>query len=67
MGHFLFCILHLLAIVFGVIGLFLTIPLHLIYCAIKAPKETLRADGKKRTGGLLGGMWDEFVVNYKNE
>lgn len=34
MGHLLFCVLHLCALLFGFIGLFLTIPLHLIYGAI---------------------------------
>ena len=24
-----------------------------------------RADGKARTGGLLGGVWDDIVVGYK--
>ena len=31
MGHFLFWILHVSAIIFGVVGLIVTIPLHLIY------------------------------------
>lgn len=65
MGHFIFCILHLLVIVLGAAGLFITIPLHLTYYAIKAPKETLRADGKKRTGGLLGWLWDDLVIANK--
>lgn len=43
MGHILFCALHLIAFLFGIIGLFLTIPLHLVYAAAKGPK-------KKRTG-----------------
>lgn len=34
MGHLLFCILHLAALLFGVVGLFITIPLHLIYAAL---------------------------------
>jgi len=34
MGHLLFCMLHLGAIIFGLVGLFITIPLHLIYTAI---------------------------------
>ena len=29
-----------------------------------APPGT-RADGKRRTGGLLGGLWDDIVVGYK--
>ncbi|MBS3777488.1 MAG: hypothetical protein KGY70_19995 [Bacteroidales bacterium] len=35
MGHFIFCVLHLLAILFGVVGLIITVPLHLIYSATK--------------------------------
>jgi hypothetical protein len=35
MGHFLFLVLHLIALFFGMVGLFLTIPLHLIYAATK--------------------------------
>ena len=41
-GNLMFCILHVLALVFGAVGLFLTIPLHLIYCAAReraAPAE----------------------------
>ena len=34
MGHLLFCMLHFFALLFGFFGLFITIPLHLIYCAI---------------------------------
>ena len=34
MGHLLFCILHFFAIMFGVVGLFITIPLHIIYSEI---------------------------------
>ena len=33
MGNLLFCILHLCALLFGVVGLIITIPLHLIYRA----------------------------------
>jgi len=35
MGHVLFCILHLGAIVFGLVGLVITIPLHIIYSAVR--------------------------------
>ena len=31
MGHFLFWILHIAALLFGIVGLIVTIPLHLIY------------------------------------
>ena len=42
MGHIIFCILHLAAVLFGFVGLFITIPLHLIYTAVskgKTPKK----------------------------
>lgn len=35
MGHLIFCIFHLLALLFGAVGLFLTVPLHIIYAAVK--------------------------------
>jgi len=35
MGHVLFCILHLLAILFGLVGLIVTVPLHIIYACMK--------------------------------
>jgi len=39
MGHFLFIILHIMAILFtGFIFLMATIPLHLIYSAVKGNK-----------------------------
>lgn len=39
MGHIIFIFLHLLAVVFGLVGLILTIPLHLIYSAVlRGPK-----------------------------
>lgn len=38
MGNLIFCILHLGAIIFGVVGLIITIPLHLIYCQSKKRK-----------------------------
>lgn len=34
MGHTLFILLHLAAVLFGLVGLIITIPLHLIYAAI---------------------------------
>jgi hypothetical protein len=35
-GHLLFLLLHLGALVFGAGGLILTIPLHLIYAAVRS-------------------------------
>lgn len=34
MGHFIFICMHILAILFGFFGLFITIPLHIIYSCI---------------------------------
>jgi hypothetical protein len=53
LGHLIFLALHLAAIMFGLVGLVLTIPLHLIYTSASRPKGN-RPDGKRRTGGLLG-------------
>jgi len=64
MGHLIFCILHLCALLFGFIGLFLTIPLHLIYSAAKKPSG-LREDGKRQTGGIFGGIIDEMAIRKK--
>lgn len=36
MGHFMFLVLHIVCLFFGGLLLVLTIPLHLIYIAIKA-------------------------------
>ena len=35
MGHVIFCILHFLAFMMFGVGLFVTIPLHIIYCVVK--------------------------------
>ena len=34
MDHIIFITLHLISIMFGIVGLVVTIPLHLIYCLI---------------------------------
>lgn len=34
MGHVIFVILHILAVLFGLVGLVITIPLHLIYAVV---------------------------------
>lgn len=36
MGHLVFLAMHLLAFVFGFVFLFVTVPMHLVYCAIKS-------------------------------
>jgi hypothetical protein len=35
-----------------------------VIAVCSAPSE-IRADGKKKTGGLFGGVWDEIVVGFK--
>ena len=41
MGHILFCILHILAIAFGFVFLFITIPLHIIYACVRKKKKKI--------------------------
>ena len=53
MGHFIFIVLHLVMVLFGIVGLVITIPLHLIYSAV-ANK------GDKKKSGL-----DELADGWK--
>lgn len=46
MGNLLFCILHLFAIMFGFVLLVVTVPLHIIYCAMKGKRV------RKTTGSI---------------
>jgi len=64
MGHILFIILHLLALAFGIVGLVITIPLHIIYTAASQPKGT-RPDGKRQTGGWFGPLIDDIIISAK--
>ena len=41
MGHLIFIILHILAVMFGFVLLFITVPLHLIYTGTRKKKATL--------------------------
>ena len=41
MGHFLFIVLHIAAVLFGIVGLIVTIPLHLIYSAVRSGKRSM--------------------------
>jgi len=54
MGHLLFTILHVMAILFtGFIFLMATIPLHLIYSAVKGNKpKTVKVKKKARPKGF---------------
>jgi hypothetical protein len=63
MGHVVFIFLHILAIAFGLIGLFLTIPLHLIYAAASKRTPQIREDGKKKNTGILGEFKDNAEIN----
>lgn len=42
MGHFIFCLLHLTAILFGFVGLIITVPLHIIYAAMKKKNQGIQ-------------------------
>lgn len=46
MGHIIFVILHLLAILFGLVGLIITVPLHIIYAAVI--KQGRRSGGEQK-------------------
>lgn len=37
------------------------------FLAIGASPGGKRADGKARTGGLLGGLWDDAVISHKKQ
>jgi hypothetical protein len=54
MGHLIFVVMHLLCLLFGSLGLLLTIPLHLIYAAISnrssKPSSSSDADDWKTYG-----------------
>lgn len=39
MGHLIFVILHATALLFGAVLLFLTIPAHLVYAAVRTKKH----------------------------
>ena len=44
MLHLIFIFLHLICLIFIIPGLIITIPLHIIYAAIRASGKTRRAD-----------------------
>lgn len=50
MGHFVFIVIHIICIAFGLWGLIISIPLHILYGAVKGGKPTIihiHHDGKK--------------------
>jgi hypothetical protein len=57
MGHIIFILLHLAAIICGFVFLFITIPLHLIYAAIKSKSK--RTKVQKATDKALNGYLDK--------
>ena len=62
---------NLLTIIFVVLGFF--IPMVWVLAAITAVLAIgsspggVRADGKSKTGGLLGGLWDDAVISHKKQ
>jgi len=47
MGHVIFVILHILAVLFGLIGLFITIPLHIIYSVVSGNNKSVKKTTQK--------------------
>jgi hypothetical protein len=57
MGHLIFFVLHILAFLCGFFGLFITIPLHVIYTAIETNKVSIKVVRKsepQNIGHLIG-------------
>lgn len=57
MGHLIFFVLHVLAFLCGFFGLFITIPLHVIYSAIETNKVSIKVVRKsepQNIGRLIG-------------
>lgn len=57
MGHLIFFVLHILAFLCGFFGLFITIPLHVIYTAIETNKvsvKVVRKSEPQNIGRLIG-------------
>ena len=47
MGHIIFTLLHLVALLFFTVGLVVTIPLHIVYAAIKSNRKLPSSDDPK--------------------
>ena len=62
---------NLLTIIFVVVGFFIPIVWALAVVtavlAIGSSPGGVRADGKSKTGGLLGGLWDDAVISHKRQ
>lgn len=64
MGHLMFLLLHFIAVLFGAVFLFFTIPAHLIYAAVRSKKrdpDAPRPDTHVRCPGCK-----EFVLKEAN-
>jgi predicted PurR-regulated permease PerM len=55
MGHLIFITLHFFAFLFGFFGLFITIPLHIIYSAVYKPKPPIKMSTKEAYHAALSG------------
>lgn len=54
MGHLVFVVLHLLAVALGMVLLFVTIPAHLIYSAVRKPAgDGVKLPAASHTADLL--------------
>ena len=62
---------NLLTIIFVAIGFFMpfvwALAVVTIFLAIGSSPAGVRADGKAKTGGLLGGFWDDAVISHKKQ
>lgn len=57
MGHLIFVVLHILAFLCGFFGLFITIPLHVIYAAVlvnKSNSQVVKKSESQNIGRLIG-------------
>jgi hypothetical protein len=57
LGHLIFIFLHLIALLFGAVLLFVTIPLHLIYAAVRSRKRYVEIPTRKSTQPVV--VWSQ--------
>lgn len=65
MGHLVFLVLHAIAILFGVVLLFVTVPLHLIYAATRRSAKRGPPEPSARTHNRCPAC-QEFVLKGAN-
>ena len=51
MGHFMFFVLHLVAVLFGFVFLMFTIPMHLLYAVMRRPRQVVVVQAGDAVGG----------------